>query len=238
GLGIAHAPDETVYHVLFTGTPYERAVKSTFLTNFELMPASADLAGALVELVALPDRERFLRQFVDSIRDRYRFVLIDMGPSLNLLTINGLVASDEVLVPIQCEYLSLEGLGQLLATIDLVKTNLGHTLAVAGGLLTMYDKREKLSREVAREVRRRFPHHVFDVEIPRSVSLAESPSFQRPVVLYAPQSPGAAAYERLAAELVARDPRVPSPPPEAPPPSADSEATRPEMRPEDGTHTL
>jgi chromosome partitioning protein len=207
-LGVAHAPEETIYHALFAGVPALRAVKPTFLTNLECIPASQDLAGALVELVPLDDRETYLRRFVDGIRERYDFVLIDMGPSLNLLTVNGLIASDEVVIPIQCEYLSLEGLGQLTATLDLIRNNIGHPLKVTGALLTMYDKREKLSREVAREVRRRFPHHIFDIEIPRSVSLAEAPSLQKPVLLYAPQSPGAMAYERLAEEVIARNPHL------------------------------
>jgi len=205
GLGVTPAEDETIYHVLLAGQAYERVIKKTYLTNFDVIPASADLAGALVELVNLPDREYYLRNFIDKIRDRYDFILIDLGPSLNLLTVNGLLASDEVLIPIQCEYYSLEGLSQLLQIIDLIKNNLGHPLKVAGALLTMYDKRERLSREVAREVRRRFPYYVYDTEIPRSVALAEAPSFQKPIVLYAPQSPGALAYERLAKELISQN---------------------------------
>lgn len=204
GLGVLHAQDETIYHLLLAGQAPERAVKRTYLTNFDLVPASADLAGALVELVNLPDREYYLRNFIQKIRDRYDFILIDLGPSLNLLTVNGLLASDEVLIPIQCEYYSLEGLNQLLQVIDLIQNNLGHPLRVAGALLTMYDKRERLSREVAREVRRRFPYYVYDTEIPRSVALAEAPSFKKPIVLYAPQSPGALAYERLAKELISQ----------------------------------
>jgi chromosome partitioning protein len=202
GVGVTPPPEETIYHALLAGAPAERVIKPTYLSNFEIAPASADLAGALVELVNLPDRESYLRNFVNRLRDRYDFILIDLGPSLNLLTVNGLMAADEVLVPIQCEYYSLEGLNQLLQTIDLVRENLGHPLQVAGALLTMYDKREKLSREIAREVRRRFPYKVFEVEIPRSVSLAEAPSVKKPIPLYAPQSSGAFAYERLAKEII------------------------------------
>jgi chromosome partitioning protein len=202
GIGVLHAPDETIYHILLAGQAFERVLKSTPLSNFDLIPASADLAGALVELVNLPDREFYLKNFIDRIRDRYDFILIDLGPSLNLLTVNGLVASDEIIAPIQCEYYSLEGLSQLLETIELVKTNLEHPVQAVHALLTMYDKRERLSREVAREVRKRFPYHVYDVEIPRSVALAEAPSFHKPVILYAPQSSGALAYERLAHEVI------------------------------------
>ncbi|MDI6821231.1 MAG: ParA family protein [Patescibacteria group bacterium] len=202
GVGVTHAPDETIYHVLLTGQAIERAVKPTYLSNLEFVSASADLAGALVELVNLPDREFYLRNFMEKVRSRYDFIIIDLGPSLNLLTVNGLLAADEVLIPIQCEYYSLEGLDQLLQTINLIRDNLSHPLKILGALLTMYDKRERLSREIAKEVRRRFPHHVFDVEIPRSISLAEAPQFRKPIMLYAPQSAGALAYERLARELI------------------------------------
>lgn len=202
GVGVSHAPDETIYHLLLAGQAEERAIKSTPLYNFEIIPASADLAGALIELVNLPEREFYLKNFIQKILPRYDFILVDLGPSLNLLTINGLLAADEVLVPIQCEYYSLEGLSQLLETIELIRNNLGHDLKIAGALLTMYDRREKLSRDIAKEIRRRFPYKVFDVEIPRSVSLAEAPQFKKPIMLYAPQSSGALAYERLAKEII------------------------------------
>ncbi len=200
-LGVRHGTDETIYHALLAGVGPERTIKQTYLANLEIVPASADLAGALVELVELPEREWYLKNFLEKIRGWYDFIFIDLGPSLNLLTVNGLAASDEVLVPIQCEYLSLEGLSQLLQTIDLVKNNLGHDIRSVSALLTMYDKRERLSREIAREIRKRFPNYVYEVEIPRSVALAEAPSFQKPIMLYAPQSPGALAYERLAREI-------------------------------------
>jgi chromosome partitioning protein len=205
GAGAKYAVDETIYHALLAGQAPERVIKPTYLSNLELAPASPDLAGALVELVNLPERESYLKNFVDKMRNNYDFILIDLGPSLNLLTVNGLVAADEVLIPMQCEYYSLEGLDQLLQTIQLVRENLGHPIKIAGALLTMYDKREKLSREIAREVRKRFPYKVFEVEIPRSVSLAEAPSVKKPVVLYAPQSPGAIAYERLAKEIIGEE---------------------------------
>ncbi len=207
GVGVTHAADETIYHVLLAGQAVERVVKKTYLANLDVIPASPDLAGALIELVNLPDREYYLRNFVQKIKPNYDFLIIDLGPSLNLLTVNGLLAADEVIVPIQCEYYSLEGLTQLLETLDLVRNNLGHPLKVSGALLTMYDRREKLSREIAREVRRRFPHYVYEVEIPRSVALAEAPSFKKPVMLYAPQSPGALAYERLAREVMTQNPQ-------------------------------
>lgn len=202
GVGVHLEPDETIYHALLAGQAEEKVIKQTALTNFEIAPASADLAGALVELVNLPDREKYLRNFVERIKHRYDFIIIDLGPSLNLLTINGLIAADEVLIPIQCEYYSLEGLSQLLGTVTLIRNNLEHDLKIAGALLTMYDKREKLSRDVAKEIRRRFPHKVYEIEIPRSVALAEAPQFKKPIMLYAPQSSGALAYERLAKEII------------------------------------
>ncbi|MDP3975034.1 MAG: ParA family protein [Candidatus Jorgensenbacteria bacterium] len=203
-LGVVHGADETIYHALLAGVDAARVIKPTYLTHLHAVPASADLAGALIELVEVPERERVLRAFVEKVGHAYDFVIIDLGPSLHLLTVNALMAAGEVVVPIQCEYLSLEGLGQLLQTIDLVRNNLGHDLKVGGALLTMYDKREKLSREIAREIRKRFPHHVYEVEIPRSVALAEAPQFRKPIMLYAPLSPGAFAYERLAEEIIAQ----------------------------------
>lgn len=201
GLGITHHSNETIYHALMAGEPIERVIKNTRLANLDMAPASSDLSGALVELIEVQNREWKLRNLIEPIRHLYDFILIDLGPSVNLLTINGLVAADEVIIPVQCEYYSLEGLGQLLETIDLIKNNLGHSIVIGGALLTMYDKREKLSREVAREIRRRFPYNVYDIEIPRSVALAEAPSYKKPIMLFAPQSPGATAYEQLAREI-------------------------------------
>ncbi len=194
---------ESVYHGILGEAEPHALVRPSPLHNFHFVPAAPHLAGALIELVNVPEREYFLRTFVNKLRHEYDYMFIDLPPSLSLLTVNGLVAADEVLVPVQAEYYSLEGLGQLLATIELVKQNLRHPLGVAGALLTMYDKRERLSRDVAKNLRRHFPHAVFATEIPRSVALAEAPSFSKPVVLYRPDSPGALAYEQLAEELLA-----------------------------------
>lgn len=202
GLGVIHEPSETIYHALLAGQETERVVKRTYLSRLDVVPASQDLAGALVEMVEVEGRERLLKSFVDRLRGQYEFILIDLGPTVNLLTVNGLMAADEVIIPVQCEYYSLEGIQQLLDTVHLIKENLGHPLKISGALLTMYDKREKLSRDIAREIRRRFPYKVYDVEIPRSVALAESPRFQKPIMLYAPQSPGAIAYEEFAKEIL------------------------------------
>ncbi len=192
----------SVYHGFLGEAAPEEIVRPTQLFNFHLMPSSPHLAGALIELVSVPEREYFLRKFLNSVRHKYDYILIDLPPSLSLLTVNGLVAADEVLIPVQAEYYSLEGLGQLLETIELVKNNLRHPLKIAGAVITMYDRREHLSREISKNLRRHFPHHVFDVEIPRVIALAEAPSFSKPIILYRPDSPGAFAYRRLAEELV------------------------------------
>jgi chromosome partitioning protein len=205
-LGHTHSDNESsVYHGILGEVPAEQVVKPTQLFNFHYVPSAPHLAGALIELVNVPEREYFLRKFLNNLRHKYDYILVDLPPSLNLLTVNGLVASDEVLIPVQAEYYSLEGLGQILDTVNLVKENLQHPLRIAGGLITMYDKREHLSREVAKNLRRHFPHKVFETEIPRSVALAEAPSFSKPIILYRPDSPGATAYRLLAEEVIAQE---------------------------------
>jgi chromosome partitioning protein len=206
GLGVPpRLITDHVYHVLMGNMPFDQAVRRTAVSGLHILPAHQDLAGALVELMQVPDREYMLRAIVNRLRHHYHYIIIDLPPSLSLLTINGLVAADEILIPIQSEYYSLEGLGQLLTTIDLINKNLNARVGVCGALLTMYNKRETLSREVAKEVRRHFPHRVFDVEIPRSIALAEAPSFAKPVILYDPSSPGARAYESLAREIIQQE---------------------------------
>ena len=197
--------DQSIYHGVAGVVPAETVVKPSALSNLHILPSNAHLAGLLVELVNVPDRELYLRKFLSRVRHAYDYVFIDLPPSLSLLTIKGLIAADEVIIPVQCEYYSLEGLGQLLETLHLVKDHFGHNIKVAGAVLTMYDKRERLSREVAKELRTNFPHTVFETEIPRSVSLAEAPSFSKPISLYNPQSPGSIAYDRLAQELTAQE---------------------------------
>ncbi len=196
---------QSIYHGILGHVEPQEIIKPSMIFNFHFVPSAPHLAGALVELVTLPGREYFLRTFMNRVRHNYDYILIDLSPSLSLLTVNALTASDEVLIPVQAEYYSLEGLGQLLQTIDLVKKNLSHHLAVSGALLTMYDKREHLSREVAKNLRNHFPHSVFETEIPRSIALAEAPSFGMPIMLYRPDSPGALAYQRLANEIIAQE---------------------------------
>ncbi|PIU98614.1 chromosome partitioning protein ParA [Candidatus Wolfebacteria bacterium CG03_land_8_20_14_0_80_40_12] len=196
---------DTVYHGILGRVDFNKLVKNTLIYNHHLIPANQDLSGALVEFIGLNEREFLLQKFIHRIQHQYDYIFIDLPPSLNLLTLNGLVAADEILIPIQCEYYSLEGLSQILEIVDLINKNLGRQIKVAGGLLTMYDKREKLSREVAKEVRQHFPHYVFETEIPRCVALAEAPSFGKPIILYKPDSSGAQAYERLAREIIERE---------------------------------
>lgn len=205
-LGHLQVPDGlSVYHGILGAAEFPQIVRPSMIYNFHYIPGSPHLAGALVELVDAPEREYFLRKFINRVRHEYDYVLIDLPPSLSLLTVNGMIAADEILIPVQTEYYSLEGIGQLLETIDLIRTNMHHHIRIAGAVITMYDKREHLSREVSKNIRRHFPHHVFGVEVPRAVALAEAPSFSKPIVLYRPDSPGAVAYERLAEELVAQE---------------------------------
>lgn len=174
--------------------------------KISLLPSSPALAGAEVELVEMSNRESRLRDVLTSVNDRYNYILIDCPPSLGLLTVNGLLAArDGVIIPVQCEYLALEGLGQLTQTIDRVRSSLFTELAIRGVILTMYDGRTRLATDVVSEVRRYFPDQVFEAVIPRSIRLAEAPSYGKPISLYAPESAAAHAYEALAREILEQD---------------------------------
>lgn len=204
-LGHDMKSEHSIYHGILGLVPHEKLIRPTLIFNYHYVPAAPHLAGALVELVDMPEREYYLRKFVNRFRHHYDYILIDLPPSLSLLAVNGLVAADEVIVPVQAEYYSLEGLGQLLESVELIRNNLRHPLQISGALITMYDRREHLSREISRNLRRHFPHHVFDVEVPRAVALAEAPSFSKPILLYRPDSAGAAAYRRLAQEILSQE---------------------------------
>jgi chromosome partitioning protein len=209
---LGHNPAQvrmSVYHGMIGAAAHGDVIRATQIFNYHVIPSAPHLAGALVEFVEAPEREYFLRKFVTKFRHHYDYILIDLPPTLSLLTVNGIVAADEIVIPVQAEYYSLEGLGQLLETVALIETNLAHRVRVAGAVITMYDKREHLSREISKNLRRHFPHHVFDVEIPRAVALAEAPSFGKPIVLYRPDSEGAFAYRRLADELIAQEKNSP-----------------------------
>lgn len=197
--------NKSIYHGIIGEATQEEIILPSPIYNYHFIPAAPHLAGALVELVDIPEREYFLRKFLNRVRHQYDYILIDLPPSLSLLTVNGLIAADEIIIPVQAEYYSLEGLGQLLETIDLIKKNLNHPLHVSGALITMYNKRERLSRDVAKNLRANFPYHVFVIEVPRSIALAEAPSYAQPVLLYRPDSTGAEAYRRLAGEVMASE---------------------------------
>ena len=195
----------SVYHALMGHVSPAAIIRKSQFFGYEIMPASSDLAGASVELVNLQDREFKLREILNKVKDSYDFILIDSPPSLGPLTINALCAANEVLIPVQCEYLALEGLEQLLNTIKLVKENLGQDLKITGALLTMYNRNNKISREVAKEIRRNFPGYVFDTVIPRQVCLAEAPRYGKTILQYAPTSVAAQAYRELAQELLNKE---------------------------------
>lgn len=194
--------EKSVYHPLIGKMSVEDVIKKTGILNVDLLPASSALAGAAVELVDMRGREYKLKEILEPIRRKYDFIIIDSPPSLGLLTINALTAAGKVIIPVQCEYYALEGLADLLRTIQLVNTNLKTKIAVFGALLTMYDRKSRLHRAVAKEIRRKFPGYVFDAVIPRNVSLAEAPSFGKTILHYAPYSHGAKAYRQLAEEIL------------------------------------
>jgi chromosome partitioning protein len=202
GLGIENRGLETsMYHVIMHETPLEQCVEPTAVKNLFVAPASLDLAGAEIELVPAFSREGRLKRAVEAVLDDYDFVLIDCPPSLGLLTVNGLNAASEVLVPIQCEYYALEGLGQLLRNVDLVKRNLNPTLDVSTIVCVMYDARTKLADQVVKEVREHFGDKVCRTVVPRTVRLSEAPSFGQPIIIFDPTSRGAVAYREVAKEV-------------------------------------
>ena len=213
GLDRTHALG-SIYAALVGRTPTEILIQPTQVENLYLVPSGSDLAGAEIELIAIPRRERRLQEALADARSSHDFILLDCPPAVGLLTVNALTAADAVLVPIQCEYYALEGLSQLLSTINLVRDNLNPRLRLAGVLLTMYDARTTLSADVAAEVRRHLGASVYESVIPRSVRLAEAPSYGRPIARYSPESRGAQAYESLAAEVVQRYSSSPSGEPE------------------------
>jgi len=208
GLGVdARNLSASVYDVLLADRPLEDAVEPTAVRNLFVVPATLDLAGAEIELVPAFSRELKLRRAVDGLDGQFDFTLIDCPPSLGLLTVNGLAAADEVLVPVQCEYYALEGLGQLLRNIQLVQSNLNPRLELSTIVLTMYDARTKLSDQVASEVRSHFGPRVCRNIVPRSVRLSEAPSFGQPIIVFDPTSRGAIAYRELAKEVSGGAPR-------------------------------
>lgn len=202
GLGIEIRGIETsMYHVIMNDVPLEDCVEASDVRNLFVAPASLDLAGAEIELVPAFSRETRLRRALESVRDDYDYVLIDCPPSLGLLTVNGLVAAHEVLVPIQCEYYALEGLGQLMRNVDLVRRNLNSSLEISTIVCVMYDRRTKLADSVVAEVREHFGDKVCRTMVPRAVKISEAPGFGQPILTYDPLSRGAVAYRDVAREV-------------------------------------
>jgi chromosome partitioning protein len=203
GLGInGNDQRATTYEVLIGQAEIADAIQPTALANLDIVPTGQRLSGAEVELVGMMARETRLRSCLTKVRDEYEYVLIDSPPSLGLLTVNALTASDSVLIPLQCEYLALEGLTQLISAIRLVQDHLNPGLRIEGVLLTMYDARLNLSQQVVAEARKFFADRVYKTMIPRNVRLSEAPSFGKPIVLYDPHSSGADSYRDLATEVL------------------------------------
>lgn len=207
GVGVDRSDfHRTTYDILLAEAGIaETRLHGVQFAHLDVVPATPDLAGAEVELVALPGREQRMRLAVNAVRDDYDFILIDCPPSLGLITLNMLAAADALLIPLQCEYYALEGLSQLLNTVHLIQRGVNPTLGITGVLLTMYDARLNLSRQVAADAREYFGSQVFEAVVPRNVRLAEAPSFGKPIVLYDVQSVGAKAYMAVADELIARE---------------------------------
>ncbi len=203
GIGFAKDPARrTLYHSLILDEPLDRIIQKTQVEGLLLIPGDKNLSGAAVELVGMENREYRLKSKLEQIRDNYKYIIIDCPPALDLLTLNALVASDSVLVPIQCEYLALEGVSELLDTLMRIRRTLNLELAIEGIVLTMYDERPTLSRQVAADLRSFFGAQVFETVVPRNVRLAEAPSHGKPIILYDIHSRGAEAYMQLAKEVV------------------------------------
>ena len=202
GLGVTKEVELSLYDVLVGDTTVEETIETTSIKNLKVCPSNINLAGAEVELVSMMSREQRLKEKLDEIKDKFDYILIDCPPSLGLITLNSFTASDTILIPVQCEYYALEGLGQLLNTVNLVKKHLNKGLEVEGALLTMYDARTNLSNQVVKEVKKYFGDKVYKTVIPRNVRLSEAPSYGMPITLFDPHSKGAKSYEKFAKEFI------------------------------------
>lgn len=206
GIGFPKDPARrSLYNALILHEPLDRIIQKTQVDGLDLLPADKNLVGASVELVSTPEREYQLKKLLEGIKNNYRFIIMDCPPALDLLTLNALVASDAVLVPIQCEYYALEGVSELLDTLMRIRRSLNASLGIEGILLTMYDERTTLSRQVAADLRSFFGAQVFTSVIPRNVRLAEAPSHGKPIIFYDISSKGAESYVQLAKEVIAND---------------------------------
>jgi chromosome partitioning protein len=208
GLGVEKGPESrTLYDALLLGTPLQDVIVKTQCDGLDLAPADKNLVAANLDLIDVPERESRLSKILTPLRDQYHYILVDCPPALDLLTINALVAADSVLVPIQCEFFALEGISQLIDTVEKVRDAFSRPLKLEGILLTMYDDRTNLARQVAEDLREFFSNEVFATVIPRSIRLAEAPSHGKPILLYDPRSRGAESYIRLAKEILENEQR-------------------------------
>ena len=195
----------SIYECIIDDVEAEKVVMKTDIANLDLIPSHIDLVGAEIEMLNLPNRENVLKNAIEQLKDIYDFIFIDCSPSLGLITVNALTASDSVIIPVQCEYFALEGLGKLLNTIKIIQNRLNPALEIEGFLLTMYDSRLNLSNQVYEEVKRHFQEMVFETVIQRNVKLSEAPSYGKPVVLYDASSKGAINHMNLAREILQRN---------------------------------
>lgn len=202
GLGIGKEVEFSVYDVMINDVAVKETLQSSCVKNLKVCPSNINLAGAEVELVSMMSREHRLKEKIDEIKDEFDYIIIDCPPSLGLITLNSFTASDSVLIPVQCEYYALEGLGQLINTINLVKKHLNKNFEIEGALLTMYDARTNLSNQVVREVKNYFGEKVYKTVIPRNVKLSEAPSYGMPITVYDSRSKGAKCYDKFAKEFL------------------------------------
>ncbi len=203
GLGLNPKEIKTsVYECMVDGADVDAAIKKSSMDFLDVLPSHIDLVGAEVEMINLPDRETVMKKVLNKVRDKYEFIIIDCSPSLGLITVNSLVAADSVLIPIQCEYFALEGLGKLLNTIKIIQSRLNKNLEIEGMLLTMYDVRLRLSNQVVDEVKTHFKQMVFKNIVPRNIKLSEAPSFGIPAIVHDAESKGAVSYLNLAHEIL------------------------------------
>ena len=205
GVGAEKDVEFSTYDILATDAGMEQALEKTMIKNLLVCPSDINLAGAEVELVSMMSREQRLKEKLEDIKDSFDYILIDCPPSLGLITLNAFTASDSVLIPVQCEYYALEGLGQLLNTVNLVKKHLNKNLQIEGALLTMYDIRTNLSNQVVKEVKKYFGDKVYKTVIPRNVRLSEAPSYGMPITEYDPRSKGAKSYDKFTKEFLKKN---------------------------------
>jgi len=202
GVGVDKNTEKSIYDVIINDTEIEDALVKSPIKNLYVCPSNINLAGAEVELVPMMSREQKLKEKIENIKEKFHYIIIDCPPSLGLITINAFTSSNSLLIPIQCEYYALEGVGQLMNTVELVKKNLNKDLYIEGVVLTMNDARTNLSNQVIAEVKNYFKNNVYKTIIPRNVKLSEAPSFGMPISVYAPKSKGARCYEKLTNEIL------------------------------------